>query len=171
MTKEERETAQALKKGLGRIDQAQHERSYIGAAIGGAFTGMLVGYFAHFKEKGHREIGAHALAGAGIALTFELLGDVLLGGVSRFGHAMEKDIETGRYRITEGHGSGRFVVPPGQAYGDHVFEPFDVFHASKQGQSARPLGAEAMRTGWEPWEWERERERERRHHHHWEGWR
>jgi hypothetical protein len=150
MTKEERETARTLKKGLGRIDQVQRERSYAGAAIGGAFTGMLVGYFAHFKDKGHREIGKHALAGAGIALVFELAGDAIFGGMSRLGHAMEKDIETGRYRITEGHGSGRFVVPPGQAYGDHLFD----FGA--------PPGP-APRTGWEPWE--------HHHHHLWEGWR
>lgn len=165
MTKEERETARALKKGLGRIDQAQRERSYVGAAIGGAFTGVLIGYFAHFKEKGHREIGKHALAGAGIALTFELIGGALLGGMSKFGHAMEKDIETGRYRITEGHGSGHFTVPPGQAYGDHAL-PFDVYHAPKPGQFERPLEVEVTRAGWEPWEWSHHH-----HHHLWEGWR
>jgi len=165
MTKEERETVRALKKGLGRVDQAQRERSYVGAAIGGAFTGMLVGYFAHFKEKGHREIGKHALAGAGIALTFELIGDALLGGVSRLGHAMEKDIETGRYRIAEGHGSGHFTVPPGQAYGDHVFDPFEISHAARPGQ--RSIEAEASRTGWEPWEWGRHHHH---HHHLWEDW-
>ncbi len=81
---------QKLHKGLGELDREISRRSPVSDAIGGAIMGVAIGFLAHRKEKGHRELLAHAGWGAALAFGFGVLSRGSLSLLSGYGHELEK---------------------------------------------------------------------------------
>jgi len=78
---------------LQHLDVEIARRSPLSDAISGAFMGVAIGYLAHRKEKGHRELLAHAGWGAAIAFGLGYVSKGLLSTASSFGHHLEKEGE------------------------------------------------------------------------------
>ena len=135
MTKEERETAQALKKGLGRIDQAQHERSYIGAAIGEPSPVCSSVTSPTSRRRGTARSSTRARRRGDRAH----VQPARRRTPRRRVEVRARDGEGHRDRALPHHGGSRkrsLRRAAGVSVRRSCFEPFDVFHAPDKGRRA-----------------------------------
>jgi hypothetical protein len=83
---------QRFHKMLGQLDKGRPKAvNVVASAIDGAILGALIGWAVHRKEHGHREIGKHALYGAGIGGGLGLLAYAIFKGASVGAHFVESE--------------------------------------------------------------------------------
>lgn len=83
---------QRFHKMLGQLDKGRPKAAnVVASAIDGALLGALIGWAVHRKEHGHREIGKHALYGAGIGGGLGLLAYAIFKGASVGAHFVESE--------------------------------------------------------------------------------
>src|SRR5208337_1279399 len=117
---------QKLHKGLGEIDREIARKSPVSDAIGGALMGVAIGFLAHRKDKGHRELLAHAGWGAAIAFGLGYLSRGGMSLISGYGHELEKTRSRGALS-----GEPRVPVPltPVVTQGYFAGAPRPLYHA------------------------------------------
>ncbi len=83
---------QQFHKFVRQIDKGRPKAvNVVASAIDGAILGALIGWAVHRKEHGHREVGKHALYGAGIGGGLGLLAYAIFKGASVGAHFVESE--------------------------------------------------------------------------------
>lgn len=97
---------------LKQLDKGRPKAvNVVASAIDGAILGALIGWAVHRKETGHREIGKHALYGAGIGGGLGLLAYAIFKGASVGAHFVESEA------MRELHGAPTLPSDPQYAAG------------------------------------------------------
>jgi hypothetical protein len=83
---------QNMRRDLQHLDVEISRKSPVSDALSGALMGVAIGFLAHRKDKGHRELLAHAGWGAALGFGFGYLSKSFGTAVSSFGHRLEKEV-------------------------------------------------------------------------------
>ena len=78
-------------EGLAKLDKEISIVGVVGSALNGAALGAMLGFAVHYKDRGHREIGKHALYGAAITGSIAAIGYMLGKSMSFAGHFVESE--------------------------------------------------------------------------------